>query len=142
MASLELIKVIKTGKNGNRLYLNPANTRYGIFTNESGKSETVSVIDTQADVKVIDLETGLGPHNVAFNPEGTRAIISTKKENVATLVDTSSADPSKWEVITTDIDSGIENNGVRWVPSPYAIKSAMNRFDSKDNQFIQIAASE
>jgi hypothetical protein len=45
-------------------------------------------------------------------------------------------------VITTDIDSGIENNGVRWVPSPYAIKSAMNRFDSKDNQFIQIAASE
>ena len=116
MASLELIKVIKTGKNGNRLYLNPANTRYGIFTNESGKSETVSVIDTQADVKIIDLETGLGPHNVAFNPEGTRAIISTPKEPVATLVDTSAADPSKWEVITTDIDSGIENNGVRWVP--------------------------
>ena len=116
MASLELIKVIKTGKNGNRLYLNPANTRYGIFTNESGKSETVSVIDTQADVKIIDLETGLKPHNVAFNPEGTRAIISTPKEPVATLVDTSAADPSKWEVITTDIDSGIENNGVRWVP--------------------------
>ena len=116
MASLELIKVIKTGKNGNRLYLNPANTRYGIFTNESGKSETVSVIDTQADVKIKDIETGLGPHNVAFNPEGTRAIISTPKEPVATLVDTSAADPSKWEVITTDIDSGIENNGVRWVP--------------------------
>ena len=142
MASLELIKVIKTGKNGNRLYLNPANTRYGIFTNESGKSETVSVIDTQADVKIIDLETGLGPHNVAFNPEGTRAIISTKKENVATLVDTSAADPSQWEVITTDIDSGVENNGVRWVPSPSAIQSAMNRIDSKDNQFIQIASSE
>jgi len=142
MASLELIKVIKTGKNGNRLYLNPANSRYGIFTNESGKSETVSVIDTQNDVKVIDLETGLGPHNVAFNPEGTRAIISTKKENVATLVDTSNADPSKWEVITTDIDSGIENNGVRWVPSPSSIKAAMKIFDSKDNQFIQIAASE
>ena len=116
MASLELIKVIKTGKNGNRLYLNPANPRYGIFTNESGKSETVSVIDTQNDVKIIDLETGLKPHNVAFNPEGTRAIISTPKEPVATLVDTSAADPSKWEVITTDIDSGIENNGVRWVP--------------------------
>ena len=116
IASLELIKVIKTGKNGNRLYLNPANTRYGIFTNESGKSETVSVIDTQNDVKVIDLETGLKHHNVAFNPEGTRAIISTPKEPVATLVDTSAADPSKWEVITTDIDSGIENNGVRWVP--------------------------
>jgi DNA-binding beta-propeller fold protein YncE len=62
MASLELIKVIKTGKNGNRLYLNPANARYGIFTNESGKSETVSVIDTQADVKIKDIETGLGPH--------------------------------------------------------------------------------
>ena len=116
MASLELIKVIKTGKNGNRLYLNPANPRYGIFTNESGKSETVSVIDTQNDVKVIDLETGLKPHNVAFNPEGTRAIISTPKEPVATLVDTSSSDPTKWEIITTDIDSGIENNGVRWVP--------------------------
>ena len=50
MASLELIKVIKTGKNGNRLYLNPANSRYGIFTNESGKSDTVSIIDTQKDV--------------------------------------------------------------------------------------------
>jgi len=143
MASLELIKVIKTGKNGNRLYLNPANTRYGIFTNESGKSETVSVIDTQNDVKIIDLETGLGPHNVAFNPEGTRAIISTKKENVATLIDTSSSDPSQWETITTDIDAGIENNGVRWVPSPSAIKSAMRKFDNgDDNQIIQIADSK
>ena len=142
MASLELIKVIKTGKNGNRLYLNPANTRYGIFTNESGKSETVSVIDTQNDVKVIDLETGLGPHNVAFNPEGTRAIISTKKEEVATLVDTSSSDPSKWEIITTDIDSAVENNGVRWVPSPSAITAAMKGFESKDDQIMQIAASE
>jgi YVTN family beta-propeller protein len=142
MASLELIKVIKTGKNGNRLYLNPANSRYGIFTNESGKSETVSVIDTQNDVKVIDLETGLGPHNVAFNPEGTRAIISTKKEEVATLVDTSSSDPSKWEIITTDIDSAVENNGVRWVPSPSAIIAAMKGLESKDDQIMQIAASE
>jgi len=142
MASQELIKVIKTGKNGNRLYLNPANSRYGIFTNESGKSETVSVIDTQNDVKVIDLETGLGPHNVAFNPEGTRAIISTKKEEVATLVDTSSSDPSKWDIITTDIDSAVENNGVRWVPSPSAIAAAMKGFESKDDQIMQIAASE
>jgi len=142
MASLELIKVIKTGKNGNRLYLNPANSRYGIFTNESGKSETVSVIDTQNDVKVIDLETGLGPHNVAFNPEGTRAIISTKKEDVATLVDTSSSDPSKWEIITTDIDSAVENNGVRWVPSPSAIKAAMKVFESKDDQIMEIAAAD
>ena len=142
MASLELIKVIKTGKNGNRLYLNPANPRYGIFTNESGKSETVSVIDTQNDVKIIDIETGLKPHNVAFNPEGTRAIISTPKEEVATLVDTSSSDPTKWEIITTDIDSGIENNGVRWVPSPSAIIAAMKGFESKDDQIMQIAASE
>ena len=142
MASQELIKVIKTGKNGNRLYLNPANSRYGIFTNESGKSETVSVIDTQNDVKVIDLETGLGPHNVAFNPEGTRAIISTKKEDVATLVDTSSSDPSKWEIITTDIDSAVENNGVRWVPSPSAIKAAMKVFESKDDQIMEIAAAD
>ena len=143
MASLELIKVIKTGKNGNRLYLNPANSRYGIFTNESGKSETVSIIDTQNDVKVIDLITGLGPHNVAFNPEGTRAIISTKKENVATLVDTSSANPSEWDVITTDIASGVENNGVRWVPSPSAILAGMAEgFDAKNSQTVQIAASE
>ena len=143
MASLELIKVIKTGKNGNRLYLNPANTRYGIFTNESGKSETVSVIDTQNDVKVIDLETGYGPHNVAFNPEGTRAIISTKKEEVATLVDTSSSDPSKWDIITTDIASGVENNGVRWVPSPSAILAGMAEgFDAKNSPTVQIAASE
>ena len=143
MASLELIKTIKTGKNGNRLYLNPANTRYGIFTNESGRSETVSVIDTQKDIKIIDIETGLGPHNVAFNPEGTRAIISTKKENVATLVDTSSANPSEWDVITTDIASGVENNGVRWVPSPSAILAGMAEgFDAKNSQTVQIAASE
>jgi len=143
MASLELIKVIKTGKNGNRLYLNPANSRYGIFTNESGKSETVSIIDTQNDVKVIDLITGLGPHNVAFNPEGTRAIISTKKEEVATLVDTSSSDPSKWDIITTDIASGVENNGVRWVPSPSAILAGMAEgFDAKNSPTVQIAASE
>ena len=143
MASLELIKTIKTGKNGNRLYLNPANTRYGIFTNESGRSETVSVIDTQKDIKIIDIETGLGPHNVAFNPEGTRAIISTKKENVATLVDTSSANPSEWDVITTDIASGLENNGVRWVPSPSAILAGMAEgFDAKKSPTVQIAASE
>ncbi len=143
MASLELIKTIKTGKNGNRLYLNPANTRYGIFTNESGRSETVSVIDTQKDIKIIDIETGLGPHNVAFNPEGTRAIISTKKENVATLVDTSSANPSEWDVITTDIASGLENNGVRWVPSPSAILAGMAEgFDAKNSPTVQIAASE
>ena len=142
MASLELIKVIKTGKNGNRLYLNPANSRYGIFTNESGKSDTVSIIDTQKDVKVIDLITGLGPHNVAFNPEGTRAIISTKKEDVATLIDTSSSDPTKWDIITTDIESGIENNGVRWVPSPSAIKAAMKKSDSKDEQILEIAATD
>ena len=143
MASLELIKTIKTGKNGNRLYLNPANTRYGIFTNESGRSETVSVIDTQKDIKIIDIETGLGPHNVAFNPEGTRAIISTKKENVATLVDTSSANPSEWDVITTDIASGLENNGVRWVPSPSAILTGMAEgFDAKNSPTVQIAASE
>ena len=143
MASLELIKTIKTGKNGNRLYLNPANTRYGIFTNESGRSETVSVIDTQKDIKIIDIETGLGPHNFAFNPEGTRAIISTKKENVATLVDTSSANPSEWDVITTDIASGVENNGVRWVPSPSAILAGMAEgFDAKNSPTVQIAASE
>ena len=143
MASLELIKTIKTGKNGNRLYLNPANTRYGIFTNESGRSETVSVIDTQKDIKIIDIETGLGPHNVAFNPEGTRAIISTKKENVATLVDTSSANPLEWDVITTDIASGLENNGVRWVPSPSAILAGMAEgFDAKKSPTVQIAASE
>jgi len=143
MASLELIKTIKTGKNGNRLYLNPANTRYGIFTNEDGRSETVSVIDTQKDIKIIDIETGLGPHNVAFNPEGTRAIISTKKENVATLVDTSSANPSEWDVITTDIASGLENNGVRWVPSPSAILAGMAEgFDAKKSPTVQIAASE
>ena len=143
MASLELIKTIKTGKNGNRLYLNPANTRYGIFTNESGRSETVSVIDTHTDSKIIDIETGLGPHNVAFNPEGTRAIISTKKENVATLVDTSSANPSEWDVITTDIASGVENNGVRWVPSPSAILAGMAEgFDAKNSPTVQIAASE
>ena len=143
MASLELIKTIKTGKNGNRLYLNPANTRYGIFTNEDGRSETVSVIDTQKDIKIIDIETGLGPHNVAFNPEGTRAIISTKKENVATLVDTSSANPLEWDVITTDIASGLENNGVRWVPSPSAILAGMAEgFDAKNSPTVQIAASE
>ena len=125
MASLELTKVIKTGKNGNRLYLNSANPRYGLFTNESGKSEQVSVIDTQDDVKIKDIITGLGPHNVAFDPTGKFAIVSTKKENVATLIDTSSANPADWDVITTDIAAGIQNNGVRWVPSPGAIKAAM-----------------
>jgi DNA-binding beta-propeller fold protein YncE len=142
MASLELIKTIKTGKNGNRLYLNPANSRYGLFANESNKSETVSIIDTQKDIKISDIETGLGPHNIAFNPEGTRAIVSTKGEDVATLIDTSSANPAQWDVITTDIASGIENNGVRWVPSPSAIKTAMKENpNSKDSLFIEIASS-
>ena len=124
MAKLELMKVIETGLNANRLYLNPANTRYGLFTNESGKSETISIIDTQLDVKIKDIITGLGPHNVAFNPEGTAAVVSTKKEDVATLLDTSAADPSKGDVID-EVDAGIQNNGVRWVPSPDALKKVL-----------------
>ena len=122
---LELIKVIKTGPDANRLYLNPANSRYGLVTNESGKSDFITVIDTKNDVAIKNIDTGLGPHNVAYDPTGKFALVTTKKENVATLVDTSSADPSKWDVITTDIDSGIQNNGVRWVPAPGALKSAM-----------------
>jgi DNA-binding beta-propeller fold protein YncE len=127
MAKLELIKEIKTGPDANRLYLNPANTRYGLFANESGKSDIITLIDTQNDVAVKNINTGLGPHNVAFNPEGTRAVVSTKKEDVATLVDTSSADPMEWDVITTDLAAGIQNNGVRWVPSPEALKTALSR---------------
>ena len=101
------------------------NSRYGLFANEAGKSDIVSIIDTQKDVKVKDIWTGLGPHNVAFDPDGKFAVISTKKENVATLVDTASPDPNEWDVITTDLDSGIQNNGVRWVPSPAALKKAL-----------------
>lgn len=125
MASLTLAKVIETGPDANRLYLNPANPRYGLFANEGGKSDIVTVIDTQEDVAVKNIFTGLGPHNIAYDPAGTRAVVSTKKEPVATLIDTSSADPMDWDAITTDIEAGIQNNGVRWVPSPEALKTAM-----------------
>ena len=83
------------------------------------------MIDTQDDVKIKDITSGLGPHNVVFDPTGKYAVVSTKKENVATLVDTSSANPADWGVITTDLDSGIQNNGVRWAPSPEALKAAL-----------------
>ncbi len=122
---LELITVIKTGPNANRLYLNPGNSRYGLVANESGKSDFVTIIDTKNDVAIKNIDTGLGPHNIAFEPQGKYALVTTKKENVATLLDTSSADPSKWDLITTDIDAGIQNNGVRWVPTPEALKAAM-----------------
>ena len=123
MAKLELIKTIDTGPDANRLYLNPANTRYGLFANEAGKSDEITVIDTKEDVALKQITTGLGPHNIAFNPEGTRAVVTTKKEPVATMVDTSSADPMEWDTITTDIGAGIQNNGVRWVPSPTALQA-------------------
>ncbi len=125
VAKLELIKVIKTGPDANRLYLNPGNTRYGIVTNESGKSDFVTVIDTVKDVAVKNITTGLGPHNAAYDPTGSYAVVTTKKENVATLIDTSSDDPREWNVITTDLDSGIQNNGVRWVPRPEALKAVL-----------------
>ncbi len=126
MAKLELIKTIETGMDANRLYLNPANPRYGLVANESGKSDEITLVDTKEDVAVKQIETGLGPHNVAFNPEGTRAVVTTKKEPVATLVDTSSSDPMKWDTITTDLEAGIQNNGVRWVPSPQALQAKLN----------------
>lgn len=125
MASLTLEKVIETGPDANRLYLNPANPRYGLFANEGGKSDFVTVIDTEEDVAVKNIFTGLAPHNIAYDPAGTRAVVSTKKEPVATLIDTSSADPMDWDTITTDLDAGIQNNGVRWVPSPEALKTAL-----------------
>ncbi|MBF0278717.1 MAG: YncE family protein [SAR324 cluster bacterium] len=125
MKKLELKTVIKTGPDANRLYINPGNTRYGIFANEAGKSEVVTIIDTMKDVAIKNIITGLGPHNVAFNPAGTHAIVSTKKETVATLLDTSSADPNEWDVITTDIASGIQNNGVRWIPKPEELKKVL-----------------
>jgi len=126
MKSLEVTKIIETGPNANRLYLNPANTRYGLVANEAGKSDIITVIDTQEDVAVKNIFTGLGPHNIAFNPQGTRAAVTTKKETVATLIDTSPADPMKWDTITTELDAGIQNNGVRWVPSPEALKKVLN----------------
>lgn len=125
MASLTLAKVIETGPDANRLYLNPANPRYGLFANEGGKSDFVTVIDTEEDVAVKNIFTGLAPHNIAYDPAGTRAVVSTKKEPVATLIDTSSADPMDWDTLTTDLDAGIQNNGVRWVPSPEALKTAL-----------------
>ena len=126
MKTLEVTKVIETGPNANRLYLNPSNTRYGLVANEAGKSDVITLIDTQQDVALKNIYTGLGPHNIAFNPQGTRALVTTKKETAATLIDTSSADPMEWDTITTDIAAGIQNNGVRWVPTPEALKSAMN----------------
>ena len=125
MKSLEVTKVIETGPDANRLYLNPANTRYGMVANESGKSDIVTVIDTQEDIALKNIYTGLGPHNIAFNPKGTRAAVTTKKETVATLIDTSAADPMEWDTITTELAAGIQNNGVRWVPSPEALKSVL-----------------
>ena len=126
MVTLTLAKMIETGPDANRLYINPANPRYGLFANEGGKSDIVTIIDTQEDVAVKNIFTGLGPHNIAYNPEGTRAAITTKKEPVATLVDTSSADPMDWDVVTTDLAAGIQNNGVRWVPSPEALAAVLN----------------
>jgi DNA-binding beta-propeller fold protein YncE len=126
MKSLEVTKVIETGPDANRLYLNPANTRYGLVANESGKSDIVTVIDTQEDVALKNIFTGLGPHNIAFNPQGTRAAVTTKKETVATLIDTSAADPMEWDTITTELSAGIQNNGVRWVPSPEALSKVLN----------------
>ncbi len=126
MKNLEVTKIIETGPNANRLYLNPANTRYGLVANESGKSDVITVIDTQEDVAVKNIFTGLGPHNIAFNPQGTRAAVTTKKETVATLIDTSPADPMKWDTITTELAAGIQNNGVRWVPSQEALKKVLN----------------
>ena len=126
METLTLAKMIETGPDANRLYINPANKRYGLFANEGGKSDIVTVIDTQEDVALKNIYTGLAPHNIAYNPEGTRAAITTKKEPVATLVDTSSADPMDWDVVTTDLAAGIQNNGVRWVPSPEALKTVLN----------------
>ena len=126
MKTLTLAKMIETGPDANRLYVNPANPRYGLFANEGGKSDIVTVIDTQEDVALKNIYTGLAPHNIAYNPEGTRAAITTKKEPVATLVDTSSADPMDWDVVTTDLAAGIQNNGVRWVPSPEALKTVLN----------------
>ena len=125
MASLTLAKVIDTGPDANRLYLNPAKPRYGLFANEGGKSDFVTVIDTEEDIAVKNIFTGLAPHNIAYDPAGTRAVVSTKKEPVATLIDTSSADPMDWDTLTTDLDAGIQNNGVRWVPSPEALKTAL-----------------
>jgi len=126
MKSLEVTKVIETGPDANRLYINPANTRYGLVANESGKSDIITVIDTQEDVALKNIFTGLGPHNIAFNPQGTRAAVTTKKETTATLIDTSAVDPMEWDTITTELAAGIQNNGIRWVPSPEALKKALN----------------
>ena len=126
METLTLAKMIETGPDANRLYINPGNPRYGLFANEGGKSDIVTIIDTELDVAVKNIFTGLGPHNIAYNPEGTRAAITTKKEPVATLIDTSSADPMDWDVVTTDLAAGIQNNGVRWVPRPEALAKVLN----------------
>ena len=52
-------------------------------------------------------------------------MVSTKKETAATLIDTS-GDPMEWDTMTTEIAAGIQNNGVRWVPSPEALQKVLN----------------
>ena len=47
METLTLAKMIETGPDANRLYINPANPRYGLFANEGGKSDIVTIIDTE-----------------------------------------------------------------------------------------------
>lgn len=96
------------GKQANALYFPPGNPNIAFGANE--KDTFISVIDTQNDKVIKELDTPLGSHNIRFRPDGKIGFATCKRSNEAVFIDV-----DKLEVIKT-VEVGFGNNGVRWVP--------------------------
>lgn len=108
---------IPAGKNANAMYLAPGNSGVGIGTNEA--DDFVTVIDYRTDRKIKEIDTPLGPHNVAYTPDGKIAIISCAKSREAIFIDMETLE----EIVVID-KAGHGNNGVRWAPYASGLSSA------------------
>lgn len=99
---------IEGGSQANALYWPVGRSDIAFGANE--KDTFISVIDTNNDKVIKEIETPLGSHNIRFRPDGKVGFATCKRSNEAVFLDV-----DKLEVIKT-VEVGFGNNGVRWVP--------------------------
>lgn len=109
MKTMSLKTLIPAGKNANAVYFPPGNSKIAIGTSEG--DDFVTFIDVVNDKKIKDVDTPLGAHNIAFTPDGKRAIVSCKKSREAVFLDV-----VNMEALSIVDMAGYGNNGVRWIP--------------------------
>ncbi len=87
------------------------------------KDNTVSVVDTVADVVIATIPIATGPHGMAISPDGRWLYVSSDGSSIISIIDTSS------DYVTKTIEVGKSPHGVTLVPGRDLLLVAVNGED-------------